>query len=160
MQNASLLYLCPNSSRGKPLFNQRELPLERVCFIPTKFQVWRLGCWEGAEGSGPLRTTFPIPPVELLLHEPDVLRDYVRRAGAIGWLSRQQFEELWVSLLGVFGASTGLLEEEPEAGEAARSVAVVVHALTAVIAQTMLLPVPGQNNISSPIHHSRQGLNT
>ncbi len=120
-------------------------------------EVWRLGCWQSAEPSGPLRTSFPIPPVELLLQEPDVLHEYVRRAGVIGWLNRQQFEELWVSLLGVFGASTGqdLVRGDEEARAVAQCVAVVVHALTAVVVQTMCLPVPGQANISRPIHHSR-----
>lgn len=123
-------------------------------YVRVPPEVWKLDCWR-VETSGPLRTVFPIPPVELL-QEEDLLREYVARASAVGWLNRQQFEELWVSLLGVFGVSS--VEEvrgEEEARALAHCSSGVVHALTGIIVQTMYLPVPGQPNISTPLHHSR-----
>ncbi len=123
-------------------------------YVRVPPEVWKLNCWD-VQPSGNLKTTFPIPPVELL-QDGDVLREYLRRASVLGWLNRQQFEELWVSLLGVFGVSSS--EEargEEEAKALAQCSALIVHGLTNVIMQTTYLPIPGQANLSRPIHHSR-----
>lgn len=65
-----------------------------------------------------------------------------------------QFEEIWVSLLGVISISKDDLSDE-EVKALSQCSSLVVQALTSIILQTTCLPKPGQANISRPIHHAR-----
>ncbi|KAG8226331.1 hypothetical protein J437_LFUL009908, partial [Ladona fulva] len=73
----------------------------------------------------------------------------------MGWISRQQFEEMWVAFLGVlsFSPSEGTSPEETLIMAQANSLA--VQAMTALLIQTLLLPIPGNPSVSHFIHQAR-----
>ena len=71
-----------------------------------------------------------------------------------GWRSRKQFEESWMALLGVFSLSKDDLSDA-EVAALAQASTVAVAALTGLLLQTLVLPSPGQNNLSEAIHHPR-----
>jgi huntingtin len=110
-------------------------------------------CWQ-PETSPNASTICPTLPAEFL-QEPQVLRVYVRRCMILGWLTRQQFEEAWVSLLAVLSVPRDDDLAEDEVRSLASVTASVVQTLTALVALTLRLPRPGQLNASKPVHHSR-----
>ena len=118
--------------------------------IPT--EIWDLGWTEGIP-SGPHNTEFPLISVDLL-QEVDILKDYVVRLAYLGWNSRQQFEESWVSLLGVFNVTKDDLSED-EIQALSQCSAIVVQSMTSLLLQTLDLPYPGNSNSSKPLHHPR-----
>ena len=68
--------------------------------------------WEANVGIEPERDTrFPYLPAALL-QDIEVLRAYIARIHVLGWRSRQQFEEIWMSLLGVLGVPSDNLSDE------------------------------------------------
>lgn len=99
-------------------------------------------------------TKFPFIPATYL-QDIEVLRAYISRIHSLGWTSRQQFEEIWMSLLGVLGLpAENLSDEEVQALSACT--AKVVQSITALLLQTMRLPlVPGSPETPLPIHHPR-----
>ncbi len=65
----------------------------------------------------PREGSVEMPPLPMeYLKEKDVLKEFVIRTNAIGWTSRQQFEETWAGLLGVFTAPVIPEEIAPEVG--------------------------------------------
>ena len=90
--------------------------------------------------------TFPSIPIEYL-HDKEILEIYVKRLLILGWRSRKQFEESWMALLGVFSLSKEDLSDAEVAALASAS-SISVSALTALLLQTLRLPVPGQVNLS------------
>ncbi|BES96378.1 huntingtin [Nesidiocoris tenuis] len=61
--------------------------LNQVCRLPM--EVWHL----------PLDPETP-PPIPIhVLHDPEILSQIVNRIQLLGWISRLQFEEIWVCLL-------------------------------------------------------------
>lgn len=160
--NAMFTFLLEDERRiqetGKdltPILNDVILGLSRVPLftsylrIPT--QVWKMGL--ELNSSGPKPTMFPILPVDML-QEIDILQEYVRRSNKIGWITRQQFEENWVSYLGIFSISRDDLPQD-ELKSLSHCSATVLRALSAVLLQSTYLPRPGQLNTSSPIHYAR-----
>lgn len=79
-------------------------------FARTPPILWQLG-WQ-PDISGEFKTIIPPPPGEFL-QERDVLMQYIYRVNLLGWTSRQQFEETWMSLLTVLSA-TPLADHEAE----------------------------------------------
>lgn len=49
--------------------------------------------------------TIPTIPIDVL-QEMDVLKQFVSRLGVVGWNSKQQFEETWMTLLTVLVPSS------------------------------------------------------
>ena len=72
----------------------------------------------------------------------------------LGWRSRKQFEESWMSLLGVFSLSKEDLSDA-EVAALAQASTIAVSAITGLLLQTLVLPSPGQSNLSEAIHHPR-----
>ncbi|XP_005093645.2 huntingtin [Aplysia californica] len=104
--------------------------------------VWRLG-WSPTPG-GELRTCLPPLPVEYL-QEKDVLREFVARINFLGWVNRQQFEESWMSLLGVLNpvSHTGHDLSPEEEIEQAQGMVLAVKAITSLLLQASLVPTSG-----------------
>lgn len=67
-------------------------------YARTPMLAWRLGWIPSVSGEN--RTSLPPLPQELLM-EREVLVEFIRRINCLGWISRTQFEETWMSLLGV-----------------------------------------------------------
>ncbi|WAR21216.1 HD-like protein [Mya arenaria] len=62
----------------------------------------------------------------------------------IGWISRQQFEETWMSLLGVLNPDASEHEISPEEEvERTHCMVLAVRAITGMLVQTMIVPTPG-----------------
>ncbi|XP_055860312.1 huntingtin-like [Biomphalaria glabrata] len=104
--------------------------------------VWRLG-WSPTP-VGELRTCLPPLPVEYL-QEKDVLKEFVSRINSLGWVNRQQFEESWMSLLGVLNpvSHTGHELSPEEEIEQAQGMVLAVKAITSLLLQSSLVPYAG-----------------
>ncbi|XP_076067326.1 huntingtin isoform X2 [Oratosquilla oratoria] len=108
--------------------------------VRTPTDLWSLG-WS-PEMAGDHGTTLPPLPVELL-QETDVLKQFVFRVQLFGWTGRQQFEETWMAFLSVLNATPNedtLPEELPYIN---LGLTLAVRGITALLVQTLLLPVPG-----------------
>ncbi|KAK7793413.1 hypothetical protein R5R35_014313 [Gryllus longicercus] len=127
-------------------------------YVVTPPDVWNQG-W-APELTGPAKTTVPPLPVECL-QDIDVLQQLVFRMTLLGWTSRQQFEETWMALLSVLSASPApatvseAAAPPEEAALVAQAAALAVQALTALLVQTLLLPLPGRPGTSVLLHQPR-----
>ena len=107
-------------------------------------ELWTLG-WN-PEISDLDHLAFPSIPIEFL-HDKDILQVYVKRLLILGWDSRKQFEESWMALLGVFSLSKDDLSEA-EIAALTQASTIAVSAITGLLLQTLMLPRPGQGNLS------------
>lgn len=81
---------------------------------------------------------------------------FMHRVTLLGWISRQQFEETWMSLLSVLSSESNnedIPSEEMAIETEANSI--VIEAITTLLLQTLLLPVPGNPNIGHYLHCTR-----
>ncbi|RUS73694.1 hypothetical protein EGW08_018541 [Elysia chlorotica] len=104
--------------------------------------VWRLG-WSPTP-TGDFPTSLPPLPVEYL-QEKDVLKEFASRINHLGWISRWQFEESWMSLLGVLNPVSHMdhvLSTEEEI-EQSQGRVMAVKAITSLLLQASLLPTSG-----------------
>ncbi|XP_050396465.2 huntingtin [Patella vulgata] len=105
--------------------------------------VWKLG-WSPSP-TGNLKTQLPPLPVDFL-QEKDVLEEFVFRINTLGWVSRHQFEETWMSLLGVLNpvslTDTNQLSPEEEI-ERSQGMVIAVKAITSLLLQSTLIPQAG-----------------
>ncbi|XP_012141248.1 huntingtin isoform X2 [Megachile rotundata] len=123
-------------------------------YVLTPPLVWKHN-WN-VVGSGTTKCCFPLLPSESnLLQEVEILEQFIFRINLLGWISRLQFEEIWMALLGVLNLlqNESLQSEEIPALIQASSLA--VQAITRLLLQTLLLPYPGNPRASTLIHHSR-----
>ena len=88
-----------------------------------------------------------------LLQEKEVLHQLVWRLNTLGWSSRAQFEETWMSLLSVLNVSNDDLSNE-EISALSQSTALVVNALSSLLVTTLALPVAGIPG-AQLLHHPR-----
>ncbi|XP_029645621.1 huntingtin isoform X2 [Octopus sinensis] len=105
--------------------------------------VWKMG-WMPSP-SGEMRTKLPPLPLDYLL-DKEVLKEFVFRVNSLGWISRQQFEETWMSLLGVVSSAPSMEEEHlspEEEMERSQAMVLAVKAITSLLVQSMLTPSPG-----------------
>ncbi|KAK3589444.1 hypothetical protein CHS0354_020780 [Potamilus streckersoni] len=111
-------------------------------FALTPPIVWKMG-WVPTP-SGECKTKLPPLPIDFL-QDKEVLKEFIFRIISIGWISRHEFEETWMSLLGVLNPGTGLEEGTSPEEEIERSQGMVltVRAITAMLVQTLLVPCPG-----------------
>lgn len=116
-------------------------------FARTPPILWQLG-WT-PEFTGDYKTLVPPPPGEYL-QDRDVLKQYIYRINLLGWISRQQFEETWMALLGVLSATpVDDVEGKEEDQERIRTSCLAVKSITSLLLQTILLPQPGNPQNSS-----------
>ncbi|ESO95031.1 hypothetical protein LOTGIDRAFT_160793 [Lottia gigantea] len=115
--------------------------------------VWKLG-WSPSP-TGNLKTHLPPVPVDYL-QEKDVLEEFVFRINTLGWISRHQFEETWMSLLGVLNpvtlTDTHQLSAEEEI-ERTQGMVLAVKAITSLLLQSTLIPQAG--NPSNSVYEIR-----
>ncbi|ROT64935.1 Huntingtin [Penaeus vannamei] len=102
--------------------------------------VWTLG-WS-PQFSGENGTTLP-PVHNDLLQETDVLKQFVFRLELFGWIGRHQFEETWMALLCVLNSTPSENTPAEELPFINLSLSLAVRGITALLVQTLLLPLPG-----------------
>lgn len=129
----------------------RTSPLNSYVLTPP--EVWKHG-WT-VTLKGPYNTQVPPLPTEFL-QDIDILRQFIFRVILLGWTSRQQFEETWMSLLSVLSAdsSNENMPSEDVAIETEASSA-VIEAITALLLQTLSLPTPGNPSVGQLMHCPR-----
>ncbi|XP_054259354.1 huntingtin-like [Macrosteles quadrilineatus] len=95
------------------------------------------------------------PPPPPPLHDIDLLRQQVFRISLVGWTSRTQFEETWMSLLTVLSASPSPDSDQDEIQAIMQGSSVAVQAITSLLVQTLLQPSAGNPNTGRLMHSSR-----
>ncbi|XP_041368406.1 huntingtin-like isoform X2 [Gigantopelta aegis] len=116
------------------------LPLVNT-YARTPPLVWKLG-WSPSP-TGELKTQLPSLPMDFLL-EKDVLKEFVFRINTLGWVNRQQFEETWMSLLGLLNpATTGHDLTPEEEVERTQCMVIAIRAITSLLLQSTLIPMSG-----------------
>ncbi|XP_043476526.1 huntingtin [Leptopilina heterotoma] len=123
-------------------------------FVLTPPLVWKYG-WQ-MTGTGDTKCNFPLLSSEGdLIHEIEILEQFVFRVTLLGWTSRLQFEEIWMVFLSV----VNILQNDDIAPEDinvfCQVTSLAVQAITRLLMQTLLLPCPGNPTNSRLIHHSR-----
>ena len=88
-----------------------------------------------------------------LLHETEVLAQFIWRINMLGWTSKAQFEETWMCLLSVLNVSREDLTNQ-EVAVLSQSSALVVSAITSLLVNTLALPVAGIPG-ARILHHPR-----
>ncbi|GAB6024871.1 hypothetical protein CHUAL_009985 [Chamberlinius hualienensis] len=99
-------------------------------------------------------TAIVVPPLPVeLLHERDVLCQFIYRINLLGWIKRQQFEETWMALLGVLSAvpSGDTLSSEDDI-EHIHTACLAIKSITSLLLQTLLNPQPGNTYNGRYIH--------
>ncbi|CAH1724958.1 unnamed protein product [Aphis gossypii] len=99
---------------------------------------------------------FNIPTIPIdVLQEMDVLKQYVSRLSVVGWNSKQQFEETWMTLLSVLvpSSETDIPKEEHISRIQASSAA--VNGITQLFSQTLFEYYPGDTTNNKFLHVSR-----
>uniref|UniRef100_T1IW53 Huntingtin n=1 Tax=Strigamia maritima TaxID=126957 RepID=T1IW53_STRMM len=126
-------------------------PVNSYCRTPPI--LWQMG-WCPEVTTSPQMSVPPLPVEYLQDHE--AFKQFIFRVNTLGWKSRQQFEETWMTLLGVLSATPineGVeLEEEVERVETS---CLAVKCLTGLLLQTLLSPQQGNPNNSSYLHNKR-----
>lgn len=73
----------------------------------------------------------------------------------LGWTNRQQFEEMWMSLLSVLSATPDDKLDQDELNNVIHTMGLAVRAITALLIQTLYIPVAGDRNLSGLLHIPR-----
>ncbi|XP_064465594.1 huntingtin-like [Ornithodoros turicata] len=103
--------------------------------------------------SGEWHTFVPPPPADLLF-DRELLQEYIYRVNLLGWVSRQQFEETWMALLGVLNTSPSS-EHETAQEERVAVQCLAVRCITSLLLQSLRLPQPGNPHSSTLLHQPR-----
>lgn len=75
-------------------------------FILTPPSLWRLNIWPtNFPESDEYKTIFPMVTHDVLSKDYALLEDFCDRILRLGWINRRQFEEAWMTLLGVLSAT-------------------------------------------------------
>ncbi|KAJ9589854.1 hypothetical protein L9F63_017009 [Diploptera punctata] len=122
-------------------------------YVATPPDVWRQG-W-AAELGGPSHTLVPALPVDYL-QDIDILQQLIFRITMLGWTSRQQFEETWMAFLSVLKPNSLELCAPEEMAVMVHASSLAVQAITALLIQTLMMPIPGNPNCSHLIHQPRE----
>ncbi|KZC07761.1 Huntingtin [Dufourea novaeangliae] len=123
-------------------------------YVLTPPLVWKQH-WD-LLGSGPTKCYIPLLPSESnLLLEVEILEQFIYRINLLGWISRPQFEEIWMALLGVLNLSQNEPVVSDEIPTLIQASSRAVLAITRLLLQTLYLPYPGNSRASTLIHHPR-----
>ncbi|XP_049777630.1 huntingtin [Schistocerca cancellata] len=122
-------------------------------YVITPPDVWRHG-WQ-VELNGPAKTHVPPIPVEYL-QDIDLLQQLIFRVTLLGWINRQQFEETWVALLSVLSMSPSENTGPEESAVMIQASSLAVQAITSLLVQTLMLPMPGNPCCSTLVHQPRE----
>ena len=77
------------------------------------------------------------------------------RITLLGWTSRQQFEETWMAFLSVLSSHRTENCAPEEVTIMVHASRLAVQAITALLVQTLMLPMPGNPNASQLVHQPR-----
>ncbi|XP_068985197.1 huntingtin isoform X2 [Bombus flavifrons] len=123
-------------------------------YILTPPLVWKQN-WN-VVGSGPTKCYFPLLSSESnLLQEVEILEQFIYRINLLGWVSRLQFEEIWMALLGVLNLSQNENVPVEDISALIQASSLAVQAITKLLLNTLLLPYPGNPRASTVIHYPR-----
>ncbi|KAJ8914559.1 hypothetical protein NQ315_010023 [Exocentrus adspersus] len=100
----------------------------------------------------PVVNSFILIPSRVLLAGREI--EVSGRLTLLGWTSRQQFEETWMSLLSVLCAPLDDLDPL-ELNDMIHVSSLAIKAITALLLKTLTYPLAGHPNASSLIHISR-----
>ncbi|XP_030750206.1 huntingtin isoform X2 [Sitophilus oryzae] len=117
--------------------------------VPSR--VWKLG-WEPTM-TGRFSTQVPAIPIDML-QEIDVFEEYLFRVNLLGWTTRQQFEETWMSFLSVLWTPLDSVDSV-DMSNTLHASSLAIKAITVLLLQTMSYPVLGNKNVSEILHVSR-----
>ena len=139
------------SSSSKKLVFQEELRLLilSLCRIPVLNSfvmvpplIWKIGSWH-PNFCGNWGTVCPTVPSEEL-RDAAVLTEFTTRIALLGWRSRIQFEEFWMSLLGVISLlQSGDSSESFDESDVCSISTIAVKGITHLLMQTLLIPDAG-----------------
>lgn len=81
-------------------------------FVLTPPDLWKRNIWPTSFNEhDQYKVAFPLPPHEILFKDYGLLKDFCDRTLKLGWINRRQFEEIWMTLLGVLSASLSQPEQ-------------------------------------------------
>ena len=87
---------------------------------------------------------FSLSSIELeFLKDSEVLEDFLFRNLSFGWSTKRQFEELWVTMLGMITYRFDPEVSQEEINELSVVNRLAVRGMTALLMQTMMYPIPG-----------------
>ncbi|XP_011641684.1 huntingtin isoform X2 [Pogonomyrmex barbatus] len=123
-------------------------------YILTPPLVWKRDCH--VVGSGPTKCYFPLMSSESnLLQEVEILEQFIYRVNLLGWISRSQFEEIWMAFLSVLNFLQNENTPLDEVTTLIQASSLAIQAITRLLLHTLLLPCPGNPSSSTLIHHPR-----
>lgn len=134
-------------------------PMESIITALGRLSVFtshaRLPPLPKAFGWIPTASDINISPLPTeLLQEREVLRQFIFRVNALGFTTRHQFEEIWVTLLAVLSTSQDETGQQEEL-ERVHLNCLVVQGLTTLLMQSMLYPQAGDTVSSCFLHMQR-----
>jgi len=75
-------------------------------FILTPPVLWRQNLWPlSLDKQDEFKTNFPLVTHDILIRDINILDSFCDRILKLGWTNRRQFEEIWMTLMGVLSAS-------------------------------------------------------
>lgn len=120
--------------------------------------------WREASFSGDFHTSTPIIGAQYLSNDLDLFRSFARRIELLGFVNRVQFEEIWMTLLGVYSDNLTFMslqakqqqpsisgERNTELNDSLQLGQLVVRSVT-----TLLLTAAGRNTGKNHHHHHHQ----
>lgn len=107
-------------------------------------------------GTGSTKCNFPIMSAQSnLLNEADILQQFIYRIILLGWTNRLQFEEMWMALLSVVNNVYQTGDDSGQTGDISQLNVLLIRAISRLVLQMLLLPVPGNPNSSTPVYTAR-----
>lgn len=127
----------------KAILLTARLPLVNS-FAMVPMSVWTFkndSAWN-PRFTGDFGTVVPTIASEFL-HFKEILDQFCFRVMNLGWTCRVQFEEIWMSLLGVLGANSAYVEPSDELAERINICMAATEAISQLLLLSTLSPQPG-----------------
>lgn len=103
--NMDYLQTTPFDCINELIIRLGRLPLINS-FILTPPELWRHNIWPTTIISDDeYKVEFPMVTHDILTKDHTLLKDFCERLLKLGWISRRQFEEAWMTLLGVLSSA-------------------------------------------------------
>ncbi|CAG2108008.1 unnamed protein product, partial [Medioppia subpectinata] len=130
-------------------------------FVMVPISVWNIkteSVWNPVF-SGDFGTIVPTIPSEFL-HYKDILNQFCYRVMSLGWICRVQFEEIWMTLLGVLGANSAYVESTEDQSDRINICIITTKAITELLLLSTLSPQPGNPIKSRFIYQKNEKMAT
>lgn len=144
----------------KIILSTARLPLVNS-FVMVPISMWTKkysNTWNPSF-SGDFGTVVPTIPSEFL-QDKEILDQFSFRIMRLGWISRVQFEEIWMSLLGVFGVTSAHIDSNDEQSEHINISLTSAKAISELLLLSTLSPQPGNPIRSKFIKQKNEKLPT